>query len=431
MVIFSSVNEYINSGLNDAIVDSDPELIYAKRKLAREQTKTSKETVPSTSITSIYHSFSASREGEGQLPNEWWGISLQKIPFFSRAEMDKYVSRTGKSLGCAGKKSVPTGLKKAATFLKDEYLKEIESHDDQRYFFMRCKCYHSFRKNDPPHNIFLALCIVSGEVEDSKCTCVAGSLGYCNHSLALKLKACKFSLYGSQNTKDLENESDQIPGQACTSKLQTWHQKGRAETIYPRPIMDVVISKTKLEDTKRGNDGIRSLLYEARNNVVYTGTEEHKFKEAIRRINPPMGLAQIANLGSDIHLKETRFGHSPVGSYARYQLTHTESNFNVCVDISSVPRETKNNQLLSYPSFPLKDHGTPTVENNQLTDLERDLHESLCIDQETVSAIEKETRDQSHSERWKLERKYRFTASQFYFIACIKRHCLIRGKPAE
>jgi len=56
------------------------------------------------------------------------------MPFFSRAEMDKYVARTGKSLGCAGKKSVPIGLKKAATFLTDEYLKEIQSYDDQRYF---------------------------------------------------------------------------------------------------------------------------------------------------------------------------------------------------------------------------------------------------------------------------------------------------------
>ena len=196
--------------------------------------------------------------------------------------MDKYVARTGKSLGCAGKKTVPTGLNKGVTFLKDEYLKEIQSYDDQRYFFMRCKCYHSFRKNDPPHNVFLALCIVSGEVEDSKCSCVAGALGYCNHSLALMLKACKFGLYGSQNTKDLENEPDQSPDQPCTSKLQTWHQKGRGETIYPQPLMDVVVSKTKLEDTKRGNEGIHSLLYETRNNVVYRSTEEQNFKEAVR-----------------------------------------------------------------------------------------------------------------------------------------------------
>ena len=254
-------------------------------------------------------------------------------------------------------------------------------------------------KRTMPLNVFLALCIVSGEVKDSKCSCVAGSLGYCNHSLALMLKACKFSLYGSQNTKDLENEADQIPQQACTSQLQTWHQKGRGETIYPQPVMDVFVSKTKLDDTKRGNEGIYSLLYEARNNVMYNSAEGQKFKQAIRDINPQMGLAQIVNLGSETHLKEKRFGHSPVGSYVSYQLTHTETNFNVCVDISSVPRGRNNNQPLAYPRFPIRDGGPSTVQTNQLTDVEKNLYESLCIDEETVDTIEEETRDQSHSER--------------------------------
>ena len=232
----------------------------------------------------------------------------RRYAFFSRAEIDKFVALTGKRLGCASKKSVLTGLKKATTFLKDEYLKEIKSYNDQRYFFMRCKCYHSFRKNDPPHNVFLALCIVSGEVKDSKCSCVAGSSGYCNHSLALMMKACKFSLYGSQSTKDLESEGDQIPERACTWKLQTWDQKGRGETIYPQPVVDVVVSKTKLENSKRGKEGIHSLLYEARNNVMYNSAEEQKFKQAIRDINPQMGLAQIVTLGSETHLTKRDSG---------------------------------------------------------------------------------------------------------------------------
>ena len=84
-----------------------------------------------------------------------------------------------------------------------------------------------------------------------------------------------------------------------------------------------VVSKTKLEDSKRGKEGIHSLLYEARNNVMYNSAEEHKFKQAIRNINPQMGLAQIDTLGSETHLKETSYGHSPVGSYVSYQLTHT------------------------------------------------------------------------------------------------------------
>ena len=86
--------------------------------------------------------------------------------------------------------------------------------------------------SDSPHNVFLTLCIVSGKVEDPKCSCVAGFLGYCNHSLALMLKVCKFSLYGSPpQKKALENESDQFPDQPCTSKLQTWHQKGSGEKL--------------------------------------------------------------------------------------------------------------------------------------------------------------------------------------------------------
>ena len=82
---------------------------------------------------------------------------------------------------------------------------------------------------------------------------------------------------------------------------------------HSQPVMDVVVSKTKL-DTKRGNKGIHSLLYEARNNAMYNSAEEQKFKQAIRDINPQMGLAQIVDLGSETRLKETRFGYSPVGS---------------------------------------------------------------------------------------------------------------------
>ena len=114
------------------------------------------------------------------------------------------------------------------------------------------------------------------------------------------------------------------------------------------------MSKVKLDDaTKRGNEGIHSLLYKARNNFAYRSTEEQIFKQAIIDINPRMGLVQDINLRSETNLKETRFGAVPVGSFSSYQLGHTESSFDVCCDISSVPREKKSNQLLTYPLFPL------------------------------------------------------------------------------
>ena len=92
--------------------------------------------------------------------------------------------------------------------------------------------------------------------------------------------------------------------------------------------------------------------------------EKQKFKQAILDRNPQMSLAQIVTLGSKTHLKETRFGHISVGCYISYQLTHTESNFKVCVDIFPVPRCRKNNQPLTYPRFPLRDRGPPTVQNS-------------------------------------------------------------------
>ena len=54
--------------------------------------------------------------------------------------------------------------------------------------------------------------------------------------------------------------------------------------------MDVVV-------VKRGNEGIHSLLYETRNNVMYNSVEEQKFKQAIRDINPKWALLKLLLLG--------------------------------------------------------------------------------------------------------------------------------------
>ena len=51
----------------------------------------------------------------------------------------------------------------------------------------RAKCFHTFEVREEPHNLKLALCIVSGEVEYAYCgpSCTAGKSGSCNHILAL------------------------------------------------------------------------------------------------------------------------------------------------------------------------------------------------------------------------------------------------------
>ena len=80
-----------------------------------------------------------------KFPQADWGSRLDKMPLFTKAEMNKYIENSGKRLG-SSHHSVPTSWKKGKTFLEDEYLKNIECTNDEKDFYFRCKCSHSFRK---------------------------------------------------------------------------------------------------------------------------------------------------------------------------------------------------------------------------------------------------------------------------------------------
>ena len=58
-------------------------------------------------------------------PESGWGNSLEKMPMFTQAEMNEHIARSGKNIGNIHHHSVPTTLRKAKTFLEDEYLHEI------------------------------------------------------------------------------------------------------------------------------------------------------------------------------------------------------------------------------------------------------------------------------------------------------------------
>ena len=139
---------------------------------------------------------------------------------FTRAEMNLHIMKSEKRIANKNHHSVPTGLRKATAFLKDEYLNDIQCTSDQSCFYFRAKCSHSFRKNDPPHDIKIALTILSGEVGCATHSCVAGNVGYCNHAVALMFKLCKFSLYSCKTTNDLCQEDNQACMYIITSPLK-------------------------------------------------------------------------------------------------------------------------------------------------------------------------------------------------------------------
>ena len=214
--------------------------------------------------------------------------------------------------------SVPTSVRKATTFIQDEYLKEISAASDDTFFYFKSLCHHSFRKNEPPHNLKVTLCIVSGRVKHAYCTCVAGTVGFCNHVLPLTMKICKFTLYECQSVNDLDNEDDMHPKQTCASMLQQWHRKGRGDTIALQPAMEVVVNKSHQEVDKSSlrEPGVRCLLYEARTlrGIKTQEKDEQKLCPKLKAVNPKMALAQIMNPTSEsMHLLETKFGKSPQG----------------------------------------------------------------------------------------------------------------------
>ena len=157
----------------------------------------------------------------------------------------------------------------------------------------------------------MALDLVSGEVKNASCTCVAGQIRFCNHILALLMKICKLSLYGCKDVRELEEEDDMQPTKACTSTLQLWHRKGRNDAIYPQPVIEISVKKTKLDDSSESSKepGLNCLLYEARNNLPTQYVDEVKFKEKLLQINRAMPLVQIlAPRVIDKDRIETRFG---------------------------------------------------------------------------------------------------------------------------
>lgn len=340
---------------------------------------------------------------------------------FTRAEMNSHVKKSGKTIGNQDHHSVPTGLRKAKTFLEDEYLHEIEATCDQRHFYFRAKCCHSFRKNDAPHTLKIALCVITGAVNSACCSCVAGKVGFCNHILALMLKMCKFTLYDCQSTKDLCQDEDQNPAMACTSELQKWHNKGGGKNIVSQPVMEVNVNKTRLDEA-RVRPGVRCLLYEARVNNTHDKGKAQLLMNTLKNISPNMGLAQMANDHVDENLVETKFGKCQVGSLLSYQVGFTESNFTAVADIDTVPRVQGGNcQPMQYPRFPLRNELEMEVPD-QLTDIQKKVVAKLTVDENKINEVETATQQQAKCDKWKDERSHRFTASRFHMIRKRKRN---------
>ena len=391
------------------LVDPDENSIYTRRKARHLGSQ-------DNSTTANLHPVEPPDNAKNVVfPANGWGTSLDRSPLFTCAEMDRHISSSGKKhQNSADNHTLPTGLRKAKAFLADEYLHEIETHHDQRYFYYRAKCFHSFKARDEPHNLKLALCIVSGEVEYAYCgpTCAAGKSGFCNHILALMLKVCKYSLFHCEDVRDLKDEEDENPASVCTSALQSWH-RSRLDGIGAQPVMEVVVSNSADKSKKTG---VTCLLTEARRGESDSNAKLKTLIESLEQHSSKLGITQVVDTASldTLPAVDTRFGPCPVGSYGSYQLAFTESNFQCissfegCQNVRCTATE-----FPAYPSFPLDENNASLVPPDNLTEKEQKLLESLSLDVPEANKLEEKTREQAGCVEWMQERKYRFTASNF------------------
>lgn len=405
---FYRVNDYLSANIDHLLVDPDENLIYTRRKrrLLGLDDPADPNSPPPDNTRKV------------AFPADGWGTSLAKSPLFTCAEMDRHISNSGKKHLNSKHHSLPTGLRKAKAFLANEYLHDIQTQQDQRYFYYRSKCFHSFRVRDEPHNLKLALCIVSGEVEYAYCgpSCAAGKSGFCNHILALMMKVCKYSLYDCKDVRDLKDEEDENPTTACTSALQSWH-KSRLDGIRSQPVMEVVISNPGNNVDKSKKTGVTCLLAEARKGDSDTNKKLQNLIESLEQHSSKIGLTQVVDITSldTLPAVDTRFGHFPVGSFGSYQLTFTESNFSFMssFDGFQAADHCTATEFPPYPSFPLDDCNGSLISLDTLNDKEKELLKSLSVNVIEANKLEEKTREQAECEEWMRERKLRFTASNF------------------
>ena len=132
-------------------------------------------------------------------------------------------------------------FERGVNFFIEGYLHDVVAHHhvESQTFYLKALCYRSLRKSEPPHKLWLAISTKQPnfDVLGSSCTCVAGSLEFCNHDVRLMYLVSHFFMTKIKVVPD---------NLASTSLPQLWH-KPRRKTISSEPLMDMIFKKTKLD----------------------------------------------------------------------------------------------------------------------------------------------------------------------------------------
>ncbi|PFX31353.1 hypothetical protein AWC38_SpisGene3816 [Stylophora pistillata] len=216
---------------------------------------------------------------------------LDGLPPFTYNSVVKYVRTSGKSMKQSPDYMVMKPFERGVNFFIEGYLHDVVAHHhvESQTFYLIALCYRSLRKSEPPHKLQLTISTKQPYfvVLGSSCTCVAGSLGFCNHAIWLMYLVSHF----------FRTKIKVIPDDlASTSLPQQWH-KPRGKTRSPEPLMDMIFKKPKLDqdNAQVGNwnsrpSGISCSLYPALK-VIPSSKEIENFKSNLQEIHGKLGLS--------------------------------------------------------------------------------------------------------------------------------------------
>lgn len=191
---------------------------------------------------------------------------------------------------------------------------------------VRCVCFRSRKKTSKPYEVTLRL-TAEPRLQNGRCTCPAGSAGYCNHLMAVL-----------ENVVLLQNGGyREAPEQLAPTELpQQWRRPRQA--MAPELVMDL---NWRMVADGRPDNPLPCRLYDTRKRAR-TESEQRKatakLGRSLQEFNISKSFVESLLEATTCTYVDTQFGRAPRGSAMEVQLALHPSSYKTLVSLESCER---------------------------------------------------------------------------------------------
>ena len=311
------------------------------------------------------------------------GSGLSKWPSLYYTDIEKFLFRLNtaddllRRLDCDYKEG------KSYRYFKCNFVKEIFYHEispASEYCFLRCRVTPSMRFSNAAYYVWAAVkkdnVQPGGHIENAYCTCTAGLLGCCNHTIAMM-----FRIEAAVSTG--------VTKPSCTSLLSKWNvPTGSRTVLVHRPISEMVF--TQHDYTSSNNKGKRQ--EEAKKKFSQFLTCDKKQEEFLKNTNIARNFL-----------------------YQQIKDIAPQSCF-----VEMVEKKRKSLTTKPKTTLPLgikEQAGIYKVDTNiSQQDNIINFTRSILLNKNEIKIIEAHTKEQSKTDLWYKQRIGRITASKVHSV---------------